>query len=296
MKSKEITDNAIMVAIAVVMGIIPALNLFQIIPLIMLSLKYKERSIWGLSIASLLLGLFNGGVVMILASFVTVGIFSYLYGILLREGFEFQLFMGLGAIVTLVVVIFSYLLSQWFFGINPLHSLANTFLSSLKEAENLYSHSQAASEIAGQYEIVKTIIVKALPGLLFASVFYYVLIIYYVLRFFLRKLRMEIFTKVQFSNIRFPIILPIFMGILFIINRFYPSNFMNSYLINVSYFIYGVAFLEGLSVLKYYLNRFKLSSWILVFAFFIPSIFMFVGFIDIFIDLRRSKKSEGYTT
>ena len=296
MESKEITDNAIMVAIAVTMGIIPALNLFQIIPLIMLSLKYKERSIWGLSIASLLLGVFSGGVVMILASFVTVGIFSYLYGILLREGFDFQIFVGLGALITLVVVIFSYLLSQWFFGVNPLHSLANTFLDSLKEAEKLYSHSQAASEIIAQYEMSKTIIVKALPGLLFTSIFYYVLIIYYVLRFFLKKLRMEIFTKIQFSKIRFPAILPIFMGILFIINRFYPGSFTDSYLINISYFIYGITFLEGLSVLKYYLSRFKLTSWLLILAFFIPSIFMFVGFIDVFINLRRSKKGEGYTT
>jgi uncharacterized protein YybS (DUF2232 family) len=201
MKSKEITDNAIMVAISVVMGIVPVLNFFQIIPLTMLSLKYKERSIWGLSIASLLLGIFNGGVAMILASFVTVGIFSYLYGILLRKGFDFQIFMGLGALITVAVVMFSYLLSQWFFGVSPLHTLANTFLDSLKEAEKLYSHSQAASEIANQYEISKMIIIKALPGMLFASVFYYVLIVYYVVRFFLKKLRMEIFTRCSFQKL-----------------------------------------------------------------------------------------------
>jgi hypothetical protein len=255
------------------------------------------RSIWGLAIASLLLGLINGGAVMILASFVTVGIFSYFYGLLLRKGFDTQLFIGLGSFIALIVTLFSYLLAQLLFKTNPLHSMANIFLDSLKSAYGLYEHSSNAAAIKEQYEFARIIITKALPGLLFSSIIYYVLIIYYILRYFLKKLKQEIYTNISFSEIRFPISLPIFMGIIFVLDRVYPGAFIDSYLMNIAYFIYGIAFLEGISVLKYYLNRYKLQSWFLLFAFFVPYIFMFVGFTDIFIDLRkRGKRNESRTT
>ncbi len=297
MKSKEITDNAILVSVSVIMGLIPGLNLFQIIPLIILSLKYQLRSIYGLAIASLLLGLINGGAVTILTSFVTIGMFAYFYGLLLRKGLETQLFIGLASLVTLGVTLFSYLLSQILFNVNPMHSMVNIFLDSLKTAYGFYEHSPNAVEIRKQYEFARTIITKSLPGLLFSAIVYYVLIIYYILRFFLKKLKQDIFTKIAFSEIRFPISLPIFMGIIFILDRIYPGPFLDSYLINIAYFIYGIAFLEGLSVLKYYLNRYKLQGWFLLFAFFVPYIFMFVGFTDIFIDLRkRGKRNENHIT
>ncbi len=296
MKSKEITDNAILVAVSIIMGIIPVLNLFQIIPLIILSLKYEKRSIWGLMIASLILGLLNGGAVMILASFVTVGLFSYMYGILLKKGLNSQLFIGGASLIALLITVFSYILSQLLFNVNPLHSMANIFLDSLKTAYNFYGNSPNAAAMKEQYEAMRIIITKALPGMLFSAIVYYVLIIYYVLRFFMKKIGQEIFTELHFSRIRFPIVLPLFMGVIFILDKMYSNAFLDSYLINIAYFIYGVAFLEGLSVLKYYLNKYKLSVWFGVLAFFVPYIFMFVGFTDIFIDLRRGQSNEGSTT
>ncbi len=317
-KTSSITESAmitgILVIIAFLSSFISITMFFYPTPAIILAkrkgIKYAGMSLIAAGIIiSILLGATTGLIYFILYTPFSLAL---AYGVYRDKSANKTLLYGASAYMVSFVVLI--LLMNAFMGINFVEQLKTSYMESLSMSEKMISEMPAGMNsegIAKAYETIDSfkeaanfILSNLFPAIIITVSICASYINYLVAQRFSRRFSININKFVRISHFSFPRTFMIAMAVLLLISYLLGALKLNVRVIQLNLFnlVYMAMILQGFAVIKFFLERSRLSRSLKAFVMFMIIymtllnngmilIVVLTGLVDLAVDLRKINKA-----
>ncbi|WP_427340672.1 YybS family protein [Caloranaerobacter sp. DY30410] len=309
-KTRAIAEAGIITALTIILALI-GLNIFSIVillypvPFIILGFRRDIRySILSIIVSSFVLGilidLFTGIFLLLLFGPLS-GIFAYL----LNKKEKSYKILTITTVVFFVSILIVILLSGYIFGINFIKhmelSLNEAFEVQLNMIKNMGLTNYEMSKIKSMMDTVIDYMIATLPAALIIFSGFVTYINYLVSGVVLRRIGNRNINVPRFKYFRMPSNAILGILVIFIstwIIKYFKIFYYQTIFLNVTFIVLFILFIQGLSVLVFYLDKIKINKVIkgiiLVLSVVYTPMWMFVsfiGFVDSFVNFRKVKVS-----
>ena len=256
------------------------------VPIVYLVQKRESNLVIGVIVlAALINGLFFGPV-MGLMTIIGFGLVGFVIGNVIKE--------GLSPLKTLITAVVTVIISQALIFYVSSGMLNLNYQALLQQAIDTLSgeiNQQSVEQlISAQMNLIKMIF----PALLAVSATITGILNYYVSAWYLRRRGLNIELYKSISNWYLPRWI---VSILIVISLLLTSN---EIFLNINIYLFFLAFLQGFSVIMYYLstkgNSFLLKSFLIFLIFIfppVPIILILLGLLDMWFNFRKQSNQSG---
>lgn len=296
----EASITSILMAAFALLGlyIFPTALIFYAIPFIVIGVRHGTKySIYSLAITSLMIAVITNGITAIML-FVTFGFLAISFGYMIRRKYpplKILVFnFGIGLISILLALTFYEIISgiKFINGMEEFFSNAlNIYVESIKNAGFSSNEVTQMKEVLEEMFDLTTLLV---PFLVIASSILTTSIAYWGSAVVLKKFGRKDISMISFKHLRLPkhiILGSVVMLVGSFVIRVLGILYSEAILINTFAIIMFVFFLEGLSVIAYFMDKFKfniiLKILIVILSIINSVIISVVGFIDVIFNLRK---------
>lgn len=308
-KTSRLTEAAVITGILVIFAMVgnfvfPFIDFIYPLPALLLAKRYDYKAaIMALTSAGLII-LTILGLQMGLYYIVLYTPMAAVMGYFIskdKKPYKAILFGGATYLLSFLTLL---LILQSFMGLNLVDYIRETFVESMKIQESMFSRFSGMTEqlqaTKNMYELMMKTIVLLLPAVILLSSISMTVINYIALEKMGKRLGVEVLPLGDFSNFRLPGNISI--GILIILGGTYlitKTNFANSDALsaNILFIFQILFFIQGLAVVKFLMNKYKISKAmrvLLTIIIFINSILTsvvaLIGLGDSLFDVRKIKK------
>jgi uncharacterized protein YybS (DUF2232 family) len=256
------------------------------VPIVYLVQKKDSRGVIGVIVIAALINGLLFGTIMGLMTVIGFGLVGFVIGNVIKE--------GLSPLKTLITAVITVIVSQaliFYVSSGMMNLDYQTLLQQAVESLSSEFDQQSVEQlITAQMSLIRMIF----PGLLAVSATITGILNYYVSAWYLRRRGLNIELYKAVSRWYFP---RWTVSILIVISLLLTSN---SIFLNINILMFFLAFLQGFSVLMYYLSQ-KSSSFLLksffIFLIFIfppvPIILILLGLLDMWFNFRKQADQPG---
>ncbi|PUU95048.1 MAG: hypothetical protein CI947_357 [Halanaerobium sp.] len=256
------------------------------VPIVYLVQKKESNAVITVIVIAALINGFLFGTVMGLMTVIGFGLVGFVIGNVIKE--------GLSPLKTLITAVITVIISQaliFYVSSGMLNLNYQTLLQQAVESLSSEFDQQSVEQlVTAQMSLIRMI----LPALLAVSATVTGILNYYVSAWYLRRRGLNIELYKAVSSWYFPRWI---VSILIVISLLLTSN---PIFLNINIFMFFLAFLQGFSVLMYYLstkgNSFLLKSFLIFLIFIfppVPIILILLGMLDMWFNFRKQTNQPG---
>ncbi|MGP3778278.1 DUF2232 domain-containing protein [Halanaerobium saccharolyticum] len=256
------------------------------VPIVYLVQKKESNAVIMVIVIAALINGFLFGTVMGLMTVIGFGLVGFVIGNVIKE--------GLSPLKTLITAVITVIISQaliFYVSSGMLNLNYQTLLQQAVESLSSEFDQQSVEQlVTAQMSLIRMIF----PALLAVSATVTGILNYYVSAWYLRRRGLNIELYKAVSSWYFPRWI---VSILIVISLLLTSN---PIFLNINIFMFFLAFLQGFSVLMYYLstkgNSFLLKSFLIFLIFIfppVPIILILLGMLDMWFNFRKQTNQPG---
>ncbi|GEM_PF-704768 len=309
-RTKALVESAMLSIIAVIFAIagfyIPFLSFFLIfipVPFIIVAVRNNLKyTMLAVTSASLIIASFSSPLVGIYIALIS-GINASVMGSMIKQGRNVRSIIIAGSAASLIATLLTFTVSTYIMGVNALFQMEEVFTNVVEQQKSFLGDGGGSAEIIRSLEIMKNTMLTLIPSSLIFGSIASAHVNYLVSGIILKRTGFKFQPLGKFS--RFSLPRNIMMGLFLIITLSYVADKMDvvngqALFLNVFY-LFQIAFLlQGLSVIVFFMEKYKLPKFFRMIAcvlfLLVPSFSIMaaiLGILDSIINIRRMELKES---
>ncbi len=309
-RTKALVESAMLSIIAVIFAIagfyIPFLSFFLVfipVPFIIAAVRHNLKyTMLAVTAASIIIASFSSPLVGIYIALIS-GINASVMGTMIKQGRNVRSIIVAGSAASLAATLMTFTISTYIMGVNSLVQMEEVFTSVVEYQKSFLGDGGGTAEIIRSLETMKNTMLTLIPSSIIFGSIASAYVNYLVSGVVLKRTGFKFQPLGKFS--RFSLPRNIMMGLLVIITLSYAADKMDivngqALFLNVFY-LFQIAFLlQGLAVIMFFMEKFKLPRFFRITAcilfLLIPSFSIMaaiLGILDSIINIRRMELKEN---
>lgn len=308
-RTKALVESALLAIIAVIFAIagiyIPFLSFLMIfipVPFIVAAVRHDlKHTLLAVTAASLIIGSLSSPVVGLYIALIS-GINSSVMGLMIKRGKSVRSILIAGSAASLAATLLTFAVSTVLMGVNTLVEMETLFTEIVEYQKRFLGgmDGQGSVEMIRSLELMKSTLLTLIPSSLIAGSVGSTCINYLLTGAILKRTGFAMEPLGPFS--RFSLPKNIMMGLLVIIALSYGVTRLNlvdgqTLFLNVFYLFQMAFLIQGLAVLVFFMDRFRLPKWIrgllVVLFLFLPTFSIMAAILGIADSLFNFRRLES---